>query len=274
MTDIKESIDKVYGFYRNKHSGIPPSDQITPTDEKNIIEIFEKRKYLGDVQKIITVFVDINNWFNIRRSFEYPPICVDHKGLYLNFRFVKDILLNLDGKKRISDDEQMKKLASVMYSIANDDMEREEAKYMFIDFIRGNSPSVFQNNDGEEGLSIIFSERNIILKFLLEDAPLYYSIWKQYIYDYYLSHANETCYTFDIAMALVWGLYDPRDENISLNPSQIELYMLTQFRSDISSLRSRYSNIIGCHQKDITIIIQNNSKRKAIIQDISLIINM
>lgn len=63
------------------------------------LEIFEKRKYLGDVQKIISVFVDVNNWFNIRRSFEYSPICVDHKGLYLNFRFVKDILRNLDGKK-------------------------------------------------------------------------------------------------------------------------------------------------------------------------------
>lgn len=299
---LESSTEKVYNYYKNLFIGNPPSDHLSQRDEMDVVQILKNRDRLSRISSLIDLFADENMWFNIYNPSEKPPIGFGPRGMYIKSNFILHNLDKLD-VKRFSDQSYIKYLSSMLYSLANDEEDRENVKWGLIDFFKRNVPNVFNSVGGEDGFSEMLSDTNIqnhgptasakhILKILSEDAPLYSSILRQYIYDYYLIQAIDgDGYTFPIAKALGWALYDLYVYDTSNKTRgwytymrdgtkrpialyQIELYILTQFASDISSVRGRYHNVykVVSKNKDISHIIQNSKNRKSIIHDMSLIL--
>lgn len=291
IDDIRRHIDET-GDYQT----------VPVAKKKALVRFIEERKHLDEIQKIVKQFVEMQGWFEMDSLNPSPPIGIGSKGFYLKFESLKMVLDHLD-KSRCNITSMLHDIACIIYTIAHTYEEREDARHIFIEFVREN-PAAFKERGEEDGLSELFKNQIkraskgrltfwTLMGMFKEDDPLYYSIWWLYICDYYaLRSLDSEMASFSVAKAAslpligkfihttgdnrpTWWEYSGTYWKNIHDSQYIELKLTTQFISTINSVEQRYSEIAHKLQtKKISFAalkdkLQEANFRSGIIRDIS-----
>lgn len=303
---IEKLVHKVYTFYCDMSLGKRPQVQITKADETKIVKLVHNKKMMSKVQSLIKLFADANGWFKMSVQTDKPPIRIGQKGYYLVFDHLKMILDKLDGKKRCAVTSELEDLACIIYTIAGNVEEHEEARHMFVEFVKRKNPASFRERGEEEGLSKLYTRQIkraskgrltfwTLLEMFKEDMPLYYTLWWQYIYDYYLLHtleddmasfsvAKAAClplvgkfvHTSGDAKATWWKYTGTHWENI-YDSQAIELYVTTQFVADLKAVEKRYEDVDFTSTKNSYNVVRGNLQktglRSSVMRDVAMLLH-
>jgi phage/plasmid-associated DNA primase len=305
---------RVLGYYKDIAAKKTPSTQLSKMDEARIVKSVQSKKVMQDremateIQKIINLFAKENKWFDITSNTQSPPIKVGQNGFHLEFKHLDVILDKLDGKKRCAVTSELEDLACIIYTVAGNNEEHEEARHLFINFVRNKSPAEFRNRGEEAGLSNMYNRQIkrackgrltfwTLLEMFKEDMPLYYTLWWRYIYDYYLLHILENdMASFSVAKAaslpLVgkfihstgdakatwWKYTGTRWENI-YDVQKVELFVTTQLVMDIQCLAHRYdvkSFSASSGKTNYDVVkgnLQKTGLRSSVMRDIAMLLH-
>jgi hypothetical protein len=243
---------------------------IPPAKKNAIVKFMKYNMYMQEMQALINLFVLREKWFDIKTRGEYPPIRVGSDGFYLTFDKLPFILDHLN-PRRCEITSQLEDIACVVYTMARTVDEKEEARHLFVDFVRSN-PMAFKNRGMEAGISGMFMKQVkravkgrltfwTLLNMFAEDDPLYYHLWWKYICDFYILHSLDSeMASFPVARAAALPLvgkfiHTTGDAKqtwwkytgtcfVNIHDTQaIELELTTNFVRMIGCVESRYSNI-------------------------------
>lgn len=277
---------------------------IPPAKKSAIVKFLKYGKYLKELQDLINLFSqkERKNWFDIENIMQSPPIQVGSGGFYITFDKLSFVLDHVD-PGRCDTTSDLEDIACVIYTMARTYEEKEEARHLFIEFVRRNGKS-FRERGSEKGVGEIF-QRQIkraakgrltfwsLLIMFEEDDPFYYHIWWQYICDYYILHSLDSeMASFPVARAAAlpllgkyihttgdarptWWKYTGTMWRNIHDTQCIELELTTAFIKNISSVETRYPGIVErLSSKKVSFNIlrnklQESNFRTGIIKDMS-----
>jgi len=277
----KESADKRIITDVMQHIMETDDYQSIPFAKKNaVVKFIKYGMHMQEIQGLIEVFKIKEDWFKVEVRNSFPPIQVGNDGFYLEFDKLPFVLDHLS-PKRAEVTKHLEDIACIIYTMARTYDEKEEARHLFIEFVRSN-PVAFKQRGLEAGVSEIFTKqikraakRRItfwtLLSMFEEDDPLYYNVWWQYICDYYILHSLDSdMASFPVARAAAlpligkyahttgdarqtWWKYTGTYWRNAFATQGIELELTTNFIRSVQCTESRYSQMIDSFQtKKIT----------------------
>lgn len=277
---------------------------IPPAKKNAIVKFLKYGQYLKELQDLINLFSEKERrtWFDIENIMQSPPIQVGSGGFYVTFDKLSFIMDHIDCR-RCNVTSNLEDIACVIYTMARTFEEKEEARHLFVEFVRRNS-TVFRERGSEQGVEEIFQKQIkraakgrltfwSLLNMFEEDDPFYYHIWWQYICDYYILHSLDSeMASFPVARAASlpligkyihttgdarptwWKFTGTMWKNIH-DTQCIELELTTAFIRNISSVETRYPGIVErLSSKKVSFNIlrnrlQESAFRTGIIKDMS-----
>lgn len=275
---------------------------IPPAKKNAIVKFIRYSMYMNEIQDLINLFVEKEKWFKMSDMKEFPPIEVGSEGFQLSFDKLSFILDHLN-PRRSEVTSQLEDIACVIYTMARTYDEKEEARHLFVDFVREN-PQSFRERGMETGVSELFTrqikraaKRRItfwsLLKMFEEDDPLYYSLWWKYICDWYIIHSLDSeMASFPVARAAslplvgkyihttgdarqTWWKYTGTCWKNIHDTQGIELALTTTFLKSIRCVGKRYGDIVASlSSKKVSFSvlcdrINESTFRSSIVKDMS-----
>ena len=279
-------------------------ETIPPAKKTAIVKFLRYGQYLKELQDLINLFSEKERekWFDIESIKQQPPIQVGPGGFYIRFDKLPFILDHIDSR-RCSVTSNMDDIACIIYTMARTYEEKEEARHLFVEFVRRNS-TVFRQRGFERGVEDMFQKQIkraakgrlsfwSLLGMFEEDDPFYYHIWWQYICDYYVLHSLDSeMASFPVSRAASLGLIGKYIHTTgdskptwwrytgtmwkNIHDTQgIELELTTSFIRTISSVETRYPEIVErLSSKKVSFNIlrnrlQESTFRTGIVKDMS-----
>jgi hypothetical protein len=271
--------------------------QSISVDKRNaIVKFLKYGMYPTELQELIDVVAEKESktWFDIKNIMHEPPIRVGPNGFYLSFDRLGFILDHLD-PTRCETTSILEDIACIICTMARTYEEKEEARYLFIQFVKKNT-RVFRERGGEKGVEEVYF-RQIkraakgrltfwsIINMFEEDDPFYYHIWWQYICDYYILHSLDSeMATFPVARAAslpligkyahttgdakpTWWKYTGTMWKNVHDTQSIELELTTSFIKHIHSVETRYPGMVErLSSKKVSFNILRNKLHEAMFR--------
>lgn len=274
-----------------------------PSTKKNaIVKFIRHGMYMQDIQGLINLFNLKEDWFKIDVRGSYPPIQIGNEGFYLEFAKLPLVLDHLN-PKRTEVTKHLEDIACIIYTMARTHDEKEEARHLFVEFVRSN-PTVFKARGMETGVSKMFMDQIkraakkritfwTLLSMFEEDDPLYYNLWWKYICDFYILHALDSdMASFPVARAAAlplvgkyahttgdarqtWWKYTGTHWKNAFDTQGIELELTTTFIRSVLCTEARYAAMLDTfQQKKITFKllrdrINESTFRNGIVKDMA-----
>jgi len=243
-------------------------------DKRNaVVKFLKQGMYPAELQELIDVIAEREKktWFDIKNIMHEPPIRVGPSGFYLSFDKL-GFLLDHINPERCEVTSNLEDIACIICTMARTYDEKEEARFLFSQFVRKNS-RVFRERGGVKGVEEIYLKQIkraakgrltfwSLLSMFEEDDPFYFHIWWQYICDYYILHSLDSeMATFPVARAAslplmgryahttgdsrpTWWRYTGTVWKNVHDTQSIELELTTSFIKHIHSVETRYPGMV------------------------------